>query len=105
MYKWDGKSYIRSVVVAMDKTHAKEILVTDLDKDGRDELYVVNEAVKIGSAIITPVQIVRYTKGEAMERGTREHTTKHTPAFCSHPQVPRPELPFPPQRQPVAMVC
>ena len=64
MYKWDGKSYVRSVVVAMDKTHAKEILVTDLDKNGRDELYVVNEAVKIGSAIITPVQIVRYTKGE-----------------------------------------
>ena len=64
MYKWDGKSYIRSVVVAMDKTHAKEILVADIDQNGRDELYVVNEAVKIGSAIITPVQIVRYTQGE-----------------------------------------
>ena len=74
MYKWDGKSYVRSVVVAMDKTHAKEILVADLDKNGRrDELYVVNEAVKIGSAIITPVQIVRYTKGRRSSR-TQGHS-------------------------------
>ena len=64
MYKWNGKEYVRNIVVAMDKTHAKEILVTDMDGDGRDELYVVNEAVKIGSAIITPVQIVQYTSND-----------------------------------------
>ena len=66
MYKYDGKSYVRETVVAMDKTHAKEILVDDVDGDGKDELYVVNEAVKIGEAIITPVQIVRYTENNGV---------------------------------------
>ena len=60
MYKWNGKKYIRSVIAAIDKTHAKEILIADMDANGIDELYVVKEAVKIGNAIITPVQIVRY---------------------------------------------
>ena len=62
MYKYDGKSYVRETVVAMEKTHAKEILVHDIDGDGKDELYVVKESVHIGEAIITPVRIVRYTK-------------------------------------------
>ena len=45
----------------MEKTHAKEILVTDTDGDGIDELYVVKEAVQAsGGIIITPVQIWQY---------------------------------------------
>ena len=61
MYQWNGSTYKRTVVAALDKTHAKEILIADMDGNGKDELYVVKEAVKIGKAIITPVQIVRYT--------------------------------------------
>lgn len=79
MYRWNGKNYERSVVVAMDKTHAKEILVTDIDQDGRDELYVVKEAVKIGNAIITPVQIVRYIPNEeGVFVGTVVHSIQDT---------------------------
>jgi hypothetical protein len=44
--------------------HAKEILATDLDRDGRDELYVVVEAllgadVEGRSTIVEPVEILR----------------------------------------------
>src|SRR5947199_182577 len=35
----------RTVVADLGERHAKEILVTDLDGDGRDELYVSVEAV------------------------------------------------------------
>ena len=61
---WDGNSYVRNVVDKFSDTHAKEILVTDLDGDNRDELYVVKEAVvekEAGASTIrTPVTIIRY---------------------------------------------
>ncbi|MEC7984673.1 MAG: VCBS repeat-containing protein, partial [Myxococcota bacterium] len=61
MYRFDGEKYQRTVVETMEKTHAKEILVTDTDGDGTDELYVVKEAVQAsGGIIITPVQIWQY---------------------------------------------
>jgi len=64
-FVWDGNTYVRSVVDTFTDTHAKEILVTDLDGDKRDELYVVREAVvekEAGSPVMrTPVTIVRYT--------------------------------------------
>ena len=45
----------RTVVADLGERHAKEILVTDLDGDGRDELYVSVEAVSGGR-----VEIRRY---------------------------------------------
>jgi cold shock CspA family protein len=61
MYKFDGTQYVRSVVEAKEGTHAKEILVTDLDGDGKDELLGVFEA-ELGEnrEILTPVQIRQY---------------------------------------------
>jgi len=44
-----------TVVADLDDRHAKEILVDDIDGDGRDELYVVVEAVSGGT-----VEIRRY---------------------------------------------
>ncbi len=63
-YAWDGTSYVRSVAARWEKSHAKEILVADVDGDGNDELYAVREA-EIGKnhrgerVIKTPVKIVR----------------------------------------------
>jgi hypothetical protein len=48
----------RTVVADLGERHAKEILVDDLDGDGRDELYVVVEAVAGGQ-----VEIRRYDAG------------------------------------------
>ena len=54
----------RTVVADLGTRHAKEILVTDLDGDGRDELYVSVEAVAGGK-----VQIRRYLADTAPDRG------------------------------------
>jgi hypothetical protein len=43
-FKWAGDHYERKTVVSWPNTHAKEILVTDLDGDGVSELYVAREA-------------------------------------------------------------
>jgi len=63
-YDWDGTTYKRSTVVHWDASHAKEILVADVNADGRDELYVVREAhtetVGGKKKIIDPVAILRY---------------------------------------------
>jgi hypothetical protein len=48
----------RTVVADLGDRHAKEILVTDIDRDGRDELYASVEAVSGGS-----VEIRRYRGG------------------------------------------
>lgn len=68
----------RKVVADLGKRHAKEILVTDLDGDGTDELYVAVEALTKGDRsnveIVEPVEIRRYdantpaTKGKAVAR-------------------------------------
>jgi hypothetical protein len=46
VYRYDvkGDTYESTTVVSFDVSHAKEILVTDIDADGVDELYVVREA-------------------------------------------------------------
>lgn len=54
----------RTVVADLGSRHAKEILVTDLDGDGRDELYVSVEAVSGGK-----VQIRRYLADTAPDGG------------------------------------
>jgi hypothetical protein len=48
----------REVVADLGDRHAKEILVTDLDRNGRDELYVSIEAVSGGA-----LEIRRYDAG------------------------------------------
>jgi hypothetical protein len=54
----------RTLVADLSPRHAKELLVDDVDGDGRDELYVVVEALTEGrgeaSAIVEPVEIRRY---------------------------------------------
>jgi hypothetical protein len=54
----------RKVVADLGDRHAKEILVDDIDGDGKDELYVAVEAKTEGSGsnlrLVEPVEIRRY---------------------------------------------
>jgi hypothetical protein len=54
----------RTLFADLGDRHAKEILVTDLDGDGKDELYVAVEAVSGGS-----VEIQRYRAGTPPDSG------------------------------------
>ena len=65
MYRWDGTTYQRTVVARFADRHAKEILVTDLDGDGRDELLAVVEAAVEGREIVSPVEIRQYDPSDA----------------------------------------
>ena len=60
-YSWNGKKFVKSEVVKFDERHIKEILVTDLEKDGKEELYAVLEA-EMGpdASIVKPVEIRRF---------------------------------------------
>ncbi len=59
----------REVLIDLAPRHAKEILVTDLDGDGRDELYVVVEALlrtdDTGTHVVEPVEVRRITAERA----------------------------------------
>jgi hypothetical protein len=64
-YDWDGKAFVRSWVVQWEESHAKEILVSDVNGDGKDELYAVREGHTVkgedGSLEVKdPVRILRY---------------------------------------------
>ena len=60
----------RKVVAALGDRHAKEILVGDVDGDGRDELYVAVEAATNKDNTITrPVEIRRYDADTPPEGG------------------------------------
>lgn len=60
----------RTMVAELGNRHAKEILVGDVDGDGRDELYVAVEALTSeGGQIQEPVQIRRYDHGTAPNAG------------------------------------
>ena len=63
----------RKVVADLGDRHAKEILVADVDGDGRDELYVSVEAKTEGSGdqlrIVEPVEIRRYDAGTDPKQG------------------------------------
>jgi hypothetical protein len=48
------------VVADLGDRHAKEILVADIDGDGRDELYVAVEGKVKNKRILEPVEIRRY---------------------------------------------
>jgi hypothetical protein len=57
----------RVVVADLGDRHAKEILVADVDGDGRDELYVSVEGHVTGKGaaqkLVNPVEILRYDAG------------------------------------------
>lgn len=66
MYRWDGAAYKPTVVDDLGNSHAKEILVADLDGDKKAELYSVIEAeTEVGpdgkAKMVKPVEIRRYT--------------------------------------------
>jgi hypothetical protein len=58
-----GKRQGRFVVADLGTRHAKEILVDDVDGDGRDELYVSVEGEVEDSHLKHPVEIRRYDAG------------------------------------------
>ncbi len=62
----------RVVVADLGARHAKEILVDDVDGDGRDELYVSIEGEvggEGGKELIAPVEIRRYDAGTPADQG------------------------------------
>ena len=61
MYRFDGTTYKRTVVDGeAGNTHAKEILVNDLDGDKKAEFFSVQEAQVKGNQILHPVEIRQY---------------------------------------------
>ena len=67
-YDPSGDTFVGAEVVHWDESHAKEILVHDLDGDGTDELYVVLEAHIVKDEAgkkqrVDPVRIVRAAPG------------------------------------------
>lgn len=62
VYRHTDDGYSASVVDAPGDTHAKELLVTDVDGDGVPELYVAWEgAVAAGGRLARPVVVRQYT--------------------------------------------
>lgn len=63
----------RAIVADLGNRHAKEILVADVDGDGKDELYVAVEALTEGRdpnvRIVEPVQIRRYDADTPADQG------------------------------------
>jgi hypothetical protein len=61
MYRHTGGRWQKSIVDAPGDTHAKEILVADVDRDGKAELFVVWEgAVGSGGQVVRPVTVKEY---------------------------------------------
>ena len=61
MYRYDGTTYQRTVVEQFGATHAKETLVSDVDGDGKAEIFSVLEAeVGPDKKITAPVTIRQY---------------------------------------------
>lgn len=75
MYRWNGKEYKRTIVEEYKKTHAKEILVADVEGDKKSELFSVMEAERVGKVIIKPVEIRQYTE---QPDGSFTHKTAFT---------------------------
>lgn len=63
----------RKIVADLGDRHAKEILVKDVDGDGKDELYVAVEALTSGARdaikIVEPVEIRRYDANTPADKG------------------------------------
>ena len=65
----DGGSETRTVVAQLGNRHAKEILVADVDGDGRDELYVSVEGITEGGEVKQSVEIRRYDADTPADQG------------------------------------
>jgi hypothetical protein len=75
MYKHTPTGWQKSIVDAPGDTHAKEILVADVDRDGVAELYVSWEgAVGAGNSLLRPVTVKQYR----WKNGTWESTVVAT---------------------------
>jgi len=65
MYRWNGSGFAKTVVDSYDKTHAKEILVCDIDGRGVSTLFSVFEAEtrREGDRLVRvePVKIKQYS--------------------------------------------
>lgn len=65
MYRWNGKKFDQTVVEVFEKTHAKEILVAEIEKGTPPVLFAVIEAETKAKGddveIVTPVRIRRYS--------------------------------------------
>ncbi len=59
-FSWNGAKFVKSDVVSFEERHIKEILVADVDGDGKEELYAALEAEVDGMNILKPVEIRRY---------------------------------------------
>jgi hypothetical protein len=71
MYSWNGTTYERTWVEEQHGTHAKEILVTDVDGDGISEVFSVLEAELDGDKnIVKPVTIRQYSYANGAFTGT-----------------------------------
>jgi hypothetical protein len=57
------KTKQRAVVADLGMRHAKEILVSDIDGDGRQELYVAVEGHMEGDTLVEGVEVRRYEAG------------------------------------------
>jgi hypothetical protein len=77
MYKFEGDTFVRSVVDAAQGTHAKEILVTDIDGDGKSEIFGVYEGEKKkgSKVLLKPVSIRQYKRTSKGEWQTVEIAT------------------------------
>ena len=73
MHRLRRKGQSKSVVADLGNRHAKEILVEDVDGDGKDELYVAVEALteRNGSSVVIkePVEIRRYDAETPADKG------------------------------------
>ena len=58
-FVWTGEKFERQEVLSLDTRHMKEILVADVDDDGKHELYAAVEARAEGGEIKEPVEIRR----------------------------------------------
>lgn len=64
------KKYVAKTVVSFEGSHAKEILVTDLDGDGKDELYgAVEASVKPRDGKLTVDQPVAVKRFDRVKQG------------------------------------
>jgi hypothetical protein len=83
-YAWNGKKFERSVVAEFATRHVKEILVADLDGDGRQELYAALEAEMQGTGaaatIKEPVEITRFDEKDGKFTGVKVATLQDR--FC-----------------------
>lgn len=69
MFRWNGKSFQKTVIEDMKNTHVKEILVADVEGKGTDTLFSVLEGEKGedewgDETVVSPVEIRRYSFSE-----------------------------------------